>query len=110
MGTCQVDFYLKKGDRLPVMQASLMDSRSRPIVIADTTVKFNFKCRKTGMRYSRDAIITDALNGVVEYRWTDEDTIVDGFYDAEFVVTYHGGYQMTFPNDRYLVIEILADI
>jgi len=56
------------------------------------------------------ATISDAVNGVVYYNWSTGDTDTIGSFEAEFEVTYVGGEIESFPNNRFIEVEITDDI
>jgi hypothetical protein len=53
-----------------------------------------------------NATISNADGGVVYYQWQTGDTDTIGSYEAEFEVTFTGGEIESFPNNRYIQIEI----
>lgn len=104
------DFFLKKGDTLPKLAATLKDSEGYPIVLSGATVRF--KMRKEGTRTSKvDAVATvvDAEEGQVEYAWQAADTDTAGQYEAEWVIT-NGGNVQRVPNDRFFAVSIQEGI
>ncbi len=69
--------------------------------------------RRTGettAKVDAPAVIEDADNGIVYYSWDAADTDTIGSYEAEFEVTFTGGEIETFPNNRYIEVEITDDI
>ncbi len=106
-----IDFYLKKGDSLPVLRLSLEDSNGDVVDLTDATVAFNYRLRyPEGTVINRSADIYDITGGVVEYYWLSGDVATPGIYNGEFVVTYDGVQEMTFPVKGPFVFEILEDI
>lgn len=78
--------------------------------LTDCTVKFLMK--KTGLAISRAAVITgpDPTAGNVEYQPTPDDVAVKGDFKQEWEVTFPDDSVLTFPNDDYNQIHILADL
>ena len=56
------------------------------------------------------ASIISVPNGIVQYNWVSGDTSNIGSYQAEFEVTYSDGNVETFPNSRYINVEIIDNI
>lgn len=103
------DFSLKKGDRLPSIQATLTDATGIKDLTAASGVSFAMKLQVTPFTVvTGTGVIVDAPGGIVRYDWGASDTTTAGKYNGEWVVTI-GGKQQTFPNDGFFVIEILAD-
>jgi hypothetical protein len=42
--------------------------------------------------------------------WQAADTTTPGLYNAEWEVTFTDGTVATFPNERYLLVEMKADL
>lgn len=102
------DIVLKKGDRLPVVKATLKDVNGA-VDLTGTTVKFIM--RNGGVvKINAAAVIESAVAGTVKYEWALADVDTAGQFRAEFEVTDGTGKKLTFPNDRYLSVEILEDI
>lgn len=105
-------FYIKQGDRLPIISATLYDDAGVAINLTGSTV--DFKWRKRGDADSETnsgaCVISDANNGVVEYNWASGDTDVAGTFDAEFQITTSSALKMTVPNWENLTLEIVKDL
>lgn len=107
------DFYIKKGDRLPKLVATLVDENEVKIDLTGaTSVKFlMIDPGTTSPKVDTVAtILTPVTDGRVEYAWAAVDTDTEGDYDGEFEITWTGGEKTTFPNFRYLRIKIGKDI
>lgn len=102
-------FSIKAGDTLPVIQATLLDARKRPIPLTGATVEFQMKPLIEGSdgALAAAADVVDVTDGIVKYEWEDGDTDVDGPYAAQFVITFGDGRVETVPNDSYLDVVIL---
>jgi hypothetical protein len=104
------DFYLKKGDLLPILSVEVKDYSGSVIDLSGCTVAFNYRLRSGEDITTRVAVVEDAAAGVVQYEWESDDTATEGVYVGEFVVTFSSGKQLTFPQDTTLVYEIVSDI
>ncbi len=130
-GTLQgLTFLIKRGDTLPYLRRQFVDTSGNAVTIADTdTVMFT-------MRASTDvamagpakthaaAVIIDASQGIVEYRWATADTntstytetstlgrFTDTPYAAEFELTrLADGKIETFPQSTYISVSIPPDL
>ena len=50
------------------------------------------------------------MTPTVKYEWQPGDTDTEGFYDAEFEVTYSDGTVETFPNRGFITVIISPDL
>lgn len=100
-------FAIKRNDRLPLLRVNLTRSDGSIPDLTGATVRF-----KMGSPVPINGIadIVNAVGGVVEYPWAGADTASAGNFRGEFEVTYGSGKLETFPNDGYLVIQILEDL
>lgn len=106
-----VDFYIKRGDTYPPIQATLSDASGSAINLTGASVLFKMRLRDTGaIIVSAAATIVTAASGIVSYAWDAADTAVAGEYLAEWEVTLSSGRIVTCPNDGYLVIKIDGDL
>ncbi len=106
-----IDFYIKKGDILPVLHLTLKDANGDALDLTGATVQFNYRLRfPQGDVTTRDADIYDASNGVIEYYWEANDTATPGLYSGEFVVLFDGTEEMTLPAGGQFLFEIIGDI
>lgn len=100
-------FHIGQNDRLEYYRIQVRDSNG-PISLSDVTdAYFNLKNISTGsVIISEAAVITDALNGNVEYRWAVADTAVVGEYAASFLfVTPSGNRSLPRSNMAKIIIE-----
>lgn len=107
-------FYIKKGDRLPVLGVTLLDATATAQDVTGATVKFAVrrKGRSTTLLDASATVVT-AASGVVQYEWVDGDTdtlLGEGTFEGEFQVTLLNGKKATFPSDGYIPIIVLADV
>lgn len=101
------DFYLKAGDRYPVMRATLLDSDRKVIDLsAATAIDFLMRRKTTDSWIVISASITDAPNGKVEVHWGPTDTVEAGTYKGFFRATFPGPLVMSVPNSGCKTILI----
>jgi len=101
-------FYIKQGNRVPVLQAQLTDENDAPLNLqfADRVMFKMYDPRTGNVIFERDAVIENIKSGVVQYIWRDGDTDDPGRFRAEFVVRYPGGREESFPNFGYRDIMV----
>lgn len=113
------EFSLKVGDLSPSITATLEDENRNAIDIQDALVTFILTLRiaESGeVIEGAEPIIEEVAdnlqvagqedtNGQVEYLWTEGQTDIPGGYRGEWRVEFADG-PGTFPNNRYLTIEI----
>jgi hypothetical protein len=114
-----VPFYVKQHNLEAALAATLEDEDGNAINLAGKTLRFKMAHKDGGkvvVDYQGAAIVvTDAPNGVVEYRWVAGDTGAAGEFDAEFEIVDAGGASrpMSVPNAqrgiRVVVTETLAE-
>lgn len=110
-----VNFYIKQGSRLPILQVALLDGEKDAVDLTTaSTVKFSMVANdSTTPKVSlQTATVTDATNGEVEYAWGASDTDTEGDYYGEFLVTWGDGKQERFPSqmDIPFIIRIAKKI
>jgi hypothetical protein len=108
------DFYIKQGDRLPVLRSTLTTSDGAAINLTAATVNFLYQDTTTTPQPAAvvgtgTVTIIDADDGIVEYAWAAADTATVAEYNAEWEVQI-GGLRMTVPNNGYIVFEVQADL
>lgn len=102
-----VDFYIKQGDTLPTLDATLTQANKQPISLAGVTqVLFKMRNSAGTTVINSPAIITNASKGKVSYAWQASDTLLAGNYEAEFEVYFDGGTIETIPNNDYIEVCI----
>ncbi len=104
------DFYLKKGDTLPRLRATLRDADGEVVDLDACVVKLRMRSRPGGaVKVFAAATVIDAANGVVEYTWLAADVDTAGEYLAEWQLTFSNtvpsGVQ-TVPNADEISISI----
>lgn len=101
-------FHIKEDDESPTLQTTLKNSAGTAVNLTGSSIVMNMKRVGATSRTINGQAVTqdDAANGVISYQFSDTETAVHGVYRAEFVVTYSGGRQETFPNEGYTIIQI----
>lgn len=103
------DFHIKQGDTSPSFEVVLLDANRDPVDLDGCTVNFRMSVRPgEAPVIDAEADIISASAGRVAYNWVAGDTDDAGSYVAEFVIT--APYQETFPNTRYLSVQILQNL
>jgi hypothetical protein len=103
-----VTVILKRGDTKVNIKATL-SNESGPVNLTDCQVRFLMSNRKT-IVIDREAIVNDAINGLVWFVFEQEDTVAAGTFQAEFEVTFPDERKETFPNSGYILINIQSDL
>jgi hypothetical protein len=106
------DFYIKKGDVLPVIRLEIKDTNGIPVNLTGASVAFHYRLMvKNSTVNVRTTDIVDAANGIVQYSWITGDSSLAGVFKAEFIVTFEAtGGQMSFPQDSFLIFEVEEDV
>lgn len=107
-----VDFFIKKGDTLPSIQATLKDANDTAVSVVGATIRFIMTNKSTGVNAvdGAVAVTVNGAGGVVRYDWQDGDTDVAGGYRAEWEVEFAPNQVETFPNSAYINIKITDDL
>lgn len=105
------DFYIKQGDTLPALQATLKDADDAAVNLTGATVRFHMRLPgATSLTVDGAAEIVTAASGIVKYVWQAGDTDEPGAYEAEFEVTFDDDTILTFPNSENLSILVFAEV
>jgi hypothetical protein len=105
------DFWLKKGDLLPVWSPTLTDDDGNPEPLGDA-IKVEARIVKpdgTKLALRECTIADDASTGVVTLTWIAGDTDTPGRLKIEFVVTYAGGTK-TFPSVAFARVQVAESL
>lgn len=103
-------FYIKQNDRLPVLNATLVDGNGNPVNLTGTAVTLNMRDSANNVKIAGAACtITNAVGGQVSYAWAPGDVNTAGTYSAEFEVAFAGGNE-TFPNDSNITVVITSEL
>lgn len=99
---------MKQGNNRPVLKVRLRDSTGIPVNLTGATVRAAIENKgKPEIKFLEDAYVADEVNGEVYLTWQGYETQVPGVYHVEFQVIYPGGDKETFPNDGYLILNVL---
>jgi len=104
-------FFIKRNDTSPAMLATLVDADGNAVDITGASVRFHMRpIGQSQNTVDSAAVIVTPLEGIVRYNWLASDTDSSGTYQAEFEVTYADASIETFPNDKYIPVQITDDI
>lgn len=105
------DFYIKQGDTLPRLGATLKKVSGAPINLTGATVTFKMRSSAGGStKVSAVATVLSAAGGTVEYAWQEADTDTEGQFDAEWIVDWGAGLRQRVPNSGFFTVAVLAGI
>jgi hypothetical protein len=102
------DFYLKKDDLLPDIIATLDGVET---LVGASTVTFKFRRKGEVTVVGRTCTVLDATLRKVKVEWQSGDTTTPGEYYGEFEVIYAASSKkITFPNDGFIIFQIVDDL
>lgn len=106
------DRTIKQGDSAPNIENTLtLEGGPVDLTNADTVEYIAYdKFEKEVLRDDNDTgsvSIDDASGGVVTFNVDAGDFPDVGLYEAEWVVNFTDGERISFPNDRYMTIEVI---
>ena len=103
-------FYIKRNDTSPAMRATLKDGDDAAVDLTGCSVRFHMRSvGGTTAKVDSAASIVTAGSGIVQYAWSGGDTDTLGSFEAEFEVTFTGGEIESFPNNKFVQVEITDD-
>ncbi len=102
------DFTIKRGDRRPILEATLSDESGPINLTSAVSVTLLLKSGLTTV--SGVCAIVSAAAGTVSYTWGATDTLIVGEYDAEFEILWSTGIVETVPNDSYFSVSFVQDL
>lgn len=103
-------FYLKRGDRRPVIQATLKDSVGAIDLTTAVGVAFQMSHPGGAVKVNAAATIVTAASGIVRYSWGATDTDTAGVFDAEWEIDWGAGLTQTVPSDGFDRVVISDDL
>lgn len=104
------EFFIKSGDLLPFLDATLTDANGDPVDLTGATVVFHMGPRRADpATVTGAATILSAVEGTVRYAWQAGDTDEVGTFRAEFEVAI-AGKPLTFPNDKNFHVIIFPAV
>jgi len=100
----------KRNDRLPPLDAVLVDADDAVVDLTGATVKFIMRApgAETAKVDATATVVTPA-SGEVRYSWGANDLDTVGFYRGEFEVTT-GGLKRTFPAEGFVSVFVTEDV
>ena len=98
--------YIKKGDRYPLLAATLTLEDGTAINLTGGSVIFRMSTQHGQNLVNTAATVVSATDGTVRYDWASGDTDVVGKFRGEFVATLSSGRVVTVPNFEYIDIRI----
>ncbi len=102
---------IKQDDTQPALKVRLKDASGSPVNLTGATVQVAIQhYSQPDIKFNRAAHVADAATGEVWLVWQPEETQATGLYRIEFRVVYQDGNRETFPNDGYLLVNILERI
>lgn len=106
------DFYIKQGDDAPALRVICKDQDGAVVDLSGaTSLRFHMvKVSETTPKVDAAATLIDGPNGIVEYQWATGDTDTEGDWFGEFEITFPVGDVITFPNYKYITIEIRGEV
>lgn len=107
------DFYLKAGNLLKPIEATLTNDDGTPIDLTGATVTFRMIGIEPGAITKVDAtatIVGTPTDGNVRYDWQAGETDEDGMFQGEWIVDPITSNEITVPNVSYVSILISPSI
>lgn len=102
-------FDVKQGSTRPYLRMTLEENGVAVNLTGITSVVFRMRITgATAYKVNAAAVVVDALNGVVEYRWMAANTDTAGTYNGEFVVTFADASVGIWPSNGYITVEVWA--
>jgi len=105
---------IKRNDRRPYIEASFTNPDGQPLNLTTaTSITFTMSPQGTDttpLINAQPAIITNATQGLAEYRWAAGNTATAGKFYAEFTITWPDGSTETHPTSGYLLVHITRDL
>lgn len=104
-------FFVKKDDRRNPLIVTCTDSLGVVDLTSAASVRFVMRPVLGGeVKIDAAATLEDAAAGKVRYDWADGDTDTADHFDAEFEVMFPDDEPLTFPNDGYVRVVVVADL
>lgn len=103
------DFTIKQGDTLPSIVGVLsVGNAVLPDLASASTVQLVMARRQAPDVYvfAKNAVITDDVEGIVQYNWVAGDTDEAGEYLASWLITYLNGSKRTIPTVGHFTVTI----
>lgn len=101
--------YIKRNDTARTLQDQLLLDGAA-IDLTGATVSILFRNIITAASAKRDAVITDAATGRVEYELIAADTATAGNFRVEWEIIFADGTVLTVPDNDWHILKILEDL
>lgn len=102
---------IKRNDSRPYWPVTFVFNDGTNPDLSSATVRFIARDRSNGsVIIDAAAVITDAVNGQVEYQFVAADTTQTGYFDCEWEVTFPDTTVQTFPTIGYDRLKVLGDL
>lgn len=102
-----MEFNIKRGDTSPAIRFGLLPS---DLTLTGASVRFQMRPIGGQTVIDEPASIVTPSPPVVQYDWQSGDTDITGSYQAEFRVEYSDGAIETFPNLRFITVNVNDDV
>ncbi len=103
-------FSIKRNDTSPSLLTTLTDAAGTAVDLTGATVRFHMNDLAGTNVVDAAVTVVTAASGIVRYDWDAADTAAAGLHRAEFEVTYSDSTVETFPNDGFLMVNVLEDL
>lgn len=100
---------IRRGDTQRVFYDQLLLG-SQPIDLTNQTVSLVIYDPINSTVVRRDATVTSAVSGSVQYQFVDEDVAVTGSRLLEWEIVNENGKELTIPTTKYIKLNILPDL
>lgn len=91
-------------DERPIIPDQLLKNGS-PADLTGANVYLKYE-KPDGTTAKKDAVIVDAQNGKVEYRWNEDEIDQTGIWEGEWYVEFSDGRDATWPNDGFMEWDV----
>jgi len=102
-------FSMKPGDRKYAIKYQLSDYLLGSGILTGATVMFQMKNRAGTVVINAAGLVLDD-DGIVAYNWGPTDTLVEGFFDAEFKLTFADTLVQHYPSCDFIPVRICSDV
>lgn len=109
-------FTIKRNDLRPYLPFQFFQADGVTPLNVTSATAINFVCRVKGStvddppKFKKLVTMTDAAQGLGEYRWSGTDTDTAGDFEYEFEITWPGPEPQTIPADSYFALVIVDDV